>query len=244
MKLADYFERAWVISLPERRDRREQVTAQLEAFGMPLQPGKVEFFDAHRLPDAQGFPSPGAHGCFRSHLAVLERAIAAGCRNVLVFEDDVAFAPGCHAIEEDIARTLSETPWDVAYLGHSNAATHARPSFAPTRQVITGAHCYAVHGDCLVALRDFLRELLDRPPGHPRGGPMHYDGALRTFLVAHPERVALLCDPPLAFQSASKSDIAGGRWFDEVPALAGAVSLVRRLKTRWRQQFEFSRPHS
>lgn len=244
MTLADYFERAWIISLPDREDRRGQVVPQLESIGMPLQPGKVEFFDAFRPSDPQGFPSPGAHGCFRSHLAVLELAIAAGCRNVLVFEDDVAFSPVWTELEEDVERTLSQTPWDIAYLGHSSAITHEHHTFEPTRQVITGAHCYAVHGSCLVALRDFLQQMLERPPGHPQGGPMHYDGALRTFLVAHPERVALLSDPPLAFQSASKSDIAGGRWFDDVPALAGAVSLVRRLKTKWRQQFEFSRPHS
>lgn len=237
MQLSEYFEHTFVISLPERSDRRSQVAEELESIGMPLQPGKVEFFDAIRGEDPGGFPCAGAHGCFRSHLGAIERAIERDLNSVLILEDDVAFLPPLRALQPTITRTLAEIPWDLAFLGHCNPVTGSEYTLEPTTDPVRGAHCYGVHRRSMVDLRDFLRSVLTRPPGHPAGGPMHYDGALYTFHRFAPERIFLMSRPSLALQSASRSDIAGGRWFDDVPALTGAVSLMRRLKTRWRQQF-------
>src|SRR5690606_15681426 len=74
MALIDWFDRVYVISLASRTDRRKQMAAMLARAGVEICAGVVEFFDAVRSDAADGFPSPGARGCFLSHLAVLRRA--------------------------------------------------------------------------------------------------------------------------------------------------------------------------
>lgn len=236
MKLSEYLERTYVISLRERVDRRAHVTGELARVRLPVTPGRVDFFDAHRVSHAEGFPCTGAHGCFLSHLAVLESAAAQHLGNVLILEDDVAFRPMLTTLESEVVETLTSQPWDIAFLGHCNPTDSVVYRLQPTSRPVRGAHFYAVHGRCIPALAEFMRALLGRPAGHPDGGPMHYDGALYTFLRTHPDRIGLLSEPSLALQSASRSDIAGGRWFDDIEALTGAVQWVRRLKTRWRQR--------
>ncbi|MCI5210545.1 MAG: hypothetical protein D3910_17540 [Candidatus Electrothrix sp. ATG2] len=69
-----YFGKIYVINLPERVDRRREVTAALKRIGISFAPGKVELFPAIRPTEAAGFPSPGVRGCFLSHLSVLKKA--------------------------------------------------------------------------------------------------------------------------------------------------------------------------
>ncbi len=84
MSLAKFFEGTLVINLPERKDRRRQITRELEAVGMPLEPGGVEIFPAIRPSEARGFPSRGVRGCLLSQLGILESARGRGLKNVLI----------------------------------------------------------------------------------------------------------------------------------------------------------------
>ena len=98
------------INLQRRRDRNVRMRKQLA--GIAADKSKILRFEA-----IEG--RPGYIGCVKSHIAVLEMAIAEGWENVLILEDDVAF---CRT-EEDKARlnkyfaTLKNLRWDVAFLG-------------------------------------------------------------------------------------------------------------------------------
>ena len=85
----DAFDRIRIINLPHRRDRRNEMDRQLARVGLAGDP-RVAYFPAF-APSAPGlFASKGAHGCFLSHLSVLEQA-AAAVQSVLVLEDDCDF---------------------------------------------------------------------------------------------------------------------------------------------------------
>jgi glycosyl transferase, family 25 len=60
---------------------------------------------------------------------------------------------------------------------------------------------------------------MQRPYGHPAGGPQHYDGALTMFRVENKDLVRLIAVPNCWRQRSSRSDIHG-RWFDRGPEIA------------------------
>ncbi|WP_367026704.1 glycosyltransferase family 25 protein [Methylococcus sp. ANG] len=233
MPLMDYFDCCYVINLPERRDRRREMEKELERAGMPPESGRVEFFPAIRPESAGPFPSIGAHGCFMSHLGILREARGQGLRNVLILEDDLTFAAQFPAVEEKLLGELRETRWDFAFFGHvlelpeaGLDSAHLEPYAGP----IVTAHFYAVNGPVIERLLAFLDTLLQRPPGHPDGGPMHVDGAYSTFRQQNPDVVTLVAVPSLGWQRSSRSDIYPNRWYDRWPLVRDLVALARRGK--------------
>lgn len=89
-----------------------------------------------------------------------------------------------------------------------------RFNFIPANQHLMGSHFLAIRGEVLPFLIDYLKAMLGRPGGHPEGGPMHVDGAYSWFRAANPQYRTLLCDPPLAFQRSSRTDIHNNSWYD------------------------------
>jgi len=225
----DRFERKYVINLPQREDRRRETRAELARIACE----GVAFHPATRPADPNGFGSVGEHGCYLSHLAAWKRAC--GARSVLVMEDDIQFAHDY----ADRARIIDRLPddWDVLYIGHMQLpglkrapAGEGVASIDPDIEFI-GLHCYAINGRAVPRIIAAAEAFLSREHGHPDGGKMPIDGALnvarrqlglKTYAVV----------PPLAYQRASKTDIASHRWFDRIPALAGAISALRRLKNK------------
>jgi hypothetical protein len=223
--LLDTFDRIAVINLPERADRRRQVTRELARLGVAVDGRRVRFIEAIRPPGSGQFPSTGAHGCFLSHLKTLRQAQADGVRRLLVLEDDVMFGAEMRAAAA-LADALRGEGWQLAYPGHVQPAVAGPLRWLPTDAPLVCAHCYAVHGDALPILIDYLEACLARPAGHPKGGPMHFDGALTMLRQARPELVTLLASRSLAGQRSSRSDIIGPSWLDRLP-LAGAVRSLR-----------------
>lgn len=103
------FSRIVYINLAHRRDRNVRMKHQLRELNAPKE--KVIRFEGIKA-------TPGAVGCVKSHIAVLERAIAESWDDVLILEDDFEFMRD----EQSIARlntwltTLSALRWDVALL--------------------------------------------------------------------------------------------------------------------------------
>ena len=99
-------------SRPERWQRMQEKFA-ITTLGQERFPA----YDGARLilPPTWRF-SPGAYGCLQSHLAVIRRARAQGLPHVLIFEDDVVFAPDCHT---RFASAIAHVPadWDMLFLG-------------------------------------------------------------------------------------------------------------------------------
>jgi hypothetical protein len=232
MLITDYFDRIEVVNLPEREDRRKEMTRELETAGMPLKPGKVEIFPAIRPASPEGFPSIGARGCFLSHFTILKRARDEGLANVLVLEDDLAISDRFRAEQEGLVEQLRSTDWGFVYFGHNEEVESASPAvLRPFAEAMMTTHFYGVNRPLFDPLLEFLEALQKRPGGHPDGGPMHLDGAYSTFRLRHPEVVTLIAYPNLGWQRSSRSDVYPSKWFERLPVARQLVDWARACKT-------------
>lgn len=259
MRLREFFDRTYVINLPERTDRRRAITRELADFEMPLSPGAVEIFGAIRPTATDGFPTVGALGAFLSHMGVIRRARDLRLSNVLVLEDDLALSPRLRRIEDDLVEQLKRTEWGLVFLGYFPYQRRSSADYCgesePEAPVVLrklgeppllGAHFYAVNGPFVGRLVDFLERLLEErrkgPPPGVNDDPPALDGAypdcaLQLFRMQNPDVVTLIACPSLGWQRSSRSDITTGR-LDRVRWLGPVLRLVRPLKTHMRRIFE------
>ena len=233
MKIIDFFERAYVINLPSRMDRRKMIVQELKKAEMPLRPNKIEIFPAIRPDNAGGFPSIGVLGCFLSHLTILKRARDEGLANILIMEDDLKISEQFRSSQEILVDQLSQTDWGFVYFGHVEEVSEAGSPVTLqllSKSWLISAHFYGVNGAIFDRLLSFLEQLKDRPGGHPDGGPMHLDGAYSTFRAQNPDIVTLIASPNLGWQRSSRSDITTAHWFDKLPVLKQLATAARQSK--------------
>lgn len=220
-----------VINLPARADRRRQIGAELARLGLSLDHPAVTLFAAVRPAAAGPFPSIGARGCFLSHRAVLGMIAEEGWERALILEDDAAFPDGAATRLAAARDAAAGQDWGMIYGFAPEGTAGAGPLCRLDPQTgVMRSHFIALRGPVAAAAAAYLDAMLARPPGDPRGGPMHVDGAYSWFRRDHPEVLTLAALPPLALQRASRSDIAGPRWFDRLPLLATAAGALRRLR--------------
>jgi glycosyl transferase family 25 len=131
------------------------------ALGLGDRLQRIDAVDGRRIPesewtgfDARGFARrngrtclPGEYGCYRSHLAVLERIATRDEAAAVVLEDDVSFMPDSFARISRIADFLAG-PWAgrpalVKLVNHR--VSGFRPQIAPAPDVVLGR---TVHGPC------------------------------------------------------------------------------------------------
>src|SRR5689334_2435453 len=111
MELNDFFPHKVCINLDKRKDRWERMQAR---------------FAEHKIEQVIRFPAldgnnlnippvwddfPGAYGCLRSHLAVVEQAREEEQQSVLIFEDDAVLDPRLNARFAEYVDQLPED-WD------------------------------------------------------------------------------------------------------------------------------------
>ncbi|MDE1163424.1 MAG: hypothetical protein PW792_15985 [Acidobacteriaceae bacterium] len=231
-----FFDGIFVLNLPERSERLTATRAELQRLD-PAAAARLQVAPGVRATEAHGFPSIGAYGCFLGHLNILRNARDRGLERILVLEDDVSFDPELWKQDWPAVQTALETAaWHIASLGFEDSVSTPDSSGGPLLPVVEPlmlAHCYAVHGRTLAAMISFLEEMMAREPGDPAGGPMHYDGALFHYTRDCAGVVRLRPRISLAGQRSSRSDIAGGRWFDRgVPWLRKAAERLRGVKNR------------
>ena len=230
------FEQVRIINLPSRADRRKETIREFAHHGWHIPNSQVRFFDALSPQEAAGFPNAGVRGCFLSHLSVLREACQAGYHSVLVLEDDVAFTRDMDQQAQLAVDSLQDQDWDMAYFGHDYGDQPGPLHWIRIENPRQLAHCYAVNGRILPALVAFLEQILQRPAGHPDGGPMHFDGALATFIKRHPDVRALHCSRNLAYQRPSRTDLHQVSVLDRHVWFAPVKQLYRaakRLYWRW-----------
>lgn len=232
MQMTDFFDRTYVINLPDRVDRRKMMVQELTNAGMPLAPNKVEIFPGIRPTTLEGFPSLGVRGCFLSHVSILQTAKADRLSNVLIMEDDLTISDSFKSKQAALVRQLQETDWGFVYFGHieEDVPPSSTPLIPYAKPLVT-AHFYAVNGKILDRLLNFLDLVQQRPPGHPDGGPMHLDGAYSTFRAQNPDVLTLIAAPNLGWQRSSRSDIAPNAWFDRTPVLRQLAGIARAGKS-------------
>jgi glycosyl transferase, family 25 len=220
--LFDAFESIRILNLPHRTDRRREMLRELDKFGLGGD-RRVSFFAGSVLHDRGAFSSPGTHGCFMSHLALLKDAAQADQR-VLVLEDDCDFT----AEARDYALPAE---WDIFYGGYL-ADT---PEDLHNSNII-GAHCMGYSPRAAKMLADYLEQLLGPdiapdPVAAARGDydpaiKPPFDGAIVWFRRAHPELKTVFAE--VAVQRSSRSDIAGGNLLDRT--LPAAAAGARKAK--------------
>lgn len=231
--LRSLFDCIYVINLPDRIDRRREITAQLALIGLAGDP-LVAFFPAVRPTDPEDFGSLGERGCFLSHLGALKDAVAAGHRSILILEDDVDWTPAALARNARLD-ALRDTDWGFLHggRGHDRAAADGAISLVrlePERELLLG-HFIGLRGDVIARMVDYLEAMLQRPKGSPEGGPMHVDGAYSWFRRAHPEVAAYVCSPSVAQQRSSRSDISVPTGWRATRAADWARRILRPVRT-------------
>lgn len=234
-KVIDYFDHAYVINLRDRTDRRRQVINEFQRIGIDLPSKKIDFFTAARPPDRGNFPSVGIRGCFNSHRSILQLADQNNVRNVLVFEDDVCFRDVGERFENQLVAKLDQENWDLAFLGYLKPADEALAGpLIPWRHDILGTHCYAVNGHFIRTMIKYMNDCEKRPRDHPDGGPMPVDGVYNHIRYLDRSIKLLLSVPCLAHQRNSRTDVAPGRFFDEIVWLRQLAVGMRSIKHRIR----------
>jgi GR25 family glycosyltransferase involved in LPS biosynthesis len=104
-----FFDRAYCISLDERKDRRQEAERQLRSVGLL---GRVEFVIV------QKHPVDNERGIYESHLECFRRGIGAGARSMLVFEDDIVFDRFSPRVLANCVHFLStHDDWKIFFFG-------------------------------------------------------------------------------------------------------------------------------
>jgi glycosyl transferase family 25 len=242
-RIIEYFDRAYIINLEDRLDRREEVIQEFGQLGINVPNQNVRFYTAKRLTEKGLFPDVGTRGNFTSHRNVLRLASQDGLRNVLVFEDDVSFRDCTASLEDQIVTQLARNAWDIVYFGYllpSDTGLEGGPLVDFPKEIV-GAHFYAVNCDFINPLLQFMDQCEVRPAGHPDGGPMTADGALNHIRFLIPDMRVLLAVPSLAHQRSSRTDIHPTRIFDRTVILRPLIRRARAIKHKLRMAVERSR---
>jgi hypothetical protein len=202
----------------------------LSSLGLDRASAGIRVFAAAQFAEPAGFPSIGVRGCYMSHLTLIEHCAQSG-KSAMIFEDDVHFNLDGLERSPSLAEQVANQHWDIIYFG--NVLTLVPGSVA--LELFTGElpclHWYGISPSFAARLAPYLRDSLKRETGHPEGGRIHVDGAINDFRRKNPDVVALRCNPSLAGQFASRTDLGMEKWFDNVPVVRDLVERVRSLKS-------------
>lgn len=222
------FDRIVVVTLARRPDRLagflERVRAANAYIAYRVEPELA--VDGELCPPPDWWrTTPGAWGCYRSHLRIIEDALQDGVESVLVFEDDATFVDDFTARAIEFFEALP-ADWGQAYLGGQHLA-RARPA-APG--VLAGVnvnrtHAYALRGPR--GLETAYRWLCSSSRWQDRHHVDHQFGRLHR----NGELLAYAPEQWLCGQAADEaSDVSGkpvaARWWQ--PAAHRGPRLVRR----------------
>lgn len=238
----DDFPAAYLINLPERTDRLKRASKELVGIGWKVGTAGVQLFAARKFTDRAGFPNAGARGCFHSHMDCLQNAMSRGQPNVMLLEDDIAFASCLPKLTTPILSQLRAISWDFCYLGHEQTGdlprANSKTSDVKLRSYsgdILQSHWVMVNGRILCRLVAHLERVAAGTEGDQEYGPMPIDGAYNIFRRKNPDVRTVIAVPKLGWQFSSRSDIAP-RHFDNWRWARPLTTSIRHLKyiaSRW-----------
>jgi hypothetical protein len=233
-KLIDYFDCGYIITLPDRIDRRGAVEREFARIGIDVPTASVRFFYGSRPTERGEFYAIGAKGSFYSHRNVLKLALKNRAKNVLVFEDDVAFRNKTEHIDQ-ILDLLSKIQWDIIYFGYCSPRDEGLtgPLHAWPGDTI-GGHFYAVNGPFISEMIKYMDECEERPRDHPDGGPSGRDGAYNHLRYVRKSTRVFIAVPNLAYQRSSRTDIGTLRLYDQIICLRSAIRFLREMSHKIR----------
>lgn len=234
-RLVEWFDRAYIINLRDRVDRRRDTEREFRKIGLEIPNSQIQFYTASRPTEKAGFPSLGARGSYTSHRDVLDLALTDNLKNVLIFEDDILFRGIDASTLDSILHRLSQESWDLVYFGYGNPRSDllTGPLTIWSGETI-GGHFYAVNGRFISTMSSYMHECETRNAGHPLGGPTFRDGAYNNIRRLNPQVRTFLAVPSLGTQRSSRTDLHPLKIYDRLNWLAPAMRSLRGFRTRLR----------
>jgi glycosyl transferase, family 25 len=230
-QLIEYFDRAYIINLVDRADRRRQVEREFHRVGIKIPDKRVQFYNAVRPTDKGRFEDIGTRGCFESHRAILETADREGFQDILIFEDDVSFRDVGSIFEQKLIERLSSEEWDLVFFGYSKPSEDSLTGpLMRWQKDILGAHFYGINGRFIRRMLQYMNDCELRPRDHPDGGPMPADGVYNHIRYIDPSIRLFVAVPNLAYQRSSRTDIARQHILDDAVWLRPAMLGIRAVK--------------
>lgn len=236
------FDHVAIVNLASRPDRRAEMARELAGIGTGFDDPRIRLFEGIRPDEAGGFRSVGARGCFLSHLGVLRDALLAGHQRIVLFEDDLDFAPGIDRLLPSALDALDRRGFGIFYGGYAVPDVEeggpvlkkpliAVPPDLPVRQ----AHFVGFERGTIERLVPYLELMAARPAGSSAGGPMDIDEAYGWFRAAHPDLMTWLAHPQLGVQRPSAADVDAPGLLDRLPLPRPARRAVRAVSRVWRR---------
>lgn len=106
----EFFDAIYCINLYDRIDRYNSSKKLFKKHNIP-----VKYYRTHKHPEG------GLHGCFESHINVINLAYNSGAKNVLIFEDDIQDCnQNVNIIKINLKKAINfmkNKTWDIFYLG-------------------------------------------------------------------------------------------------------------------------------
>ena len=106
----EFFDDIYCINLYDRIDRYNSSKKLFKKYNIP-----VKYYHTHK------HPKGGLHGCFESHINVINLAYNSGAKNVLIFEDDIQDCnQDVNRIKINLKKAINfmkNKTWDIFYLG-------------------------------------------------------------------------------------------------------------------------------
>ena len=177
------FEKTFCINLDRRPERWEEFCLELPKpfpFNMP---------ERYRAIDGQLCQPPewwqsglGAWGCYRTHLAILEKCLNENIKSVLIFEDDCIFPEDINFRLQDF---LDELPkrWRMLYFGGEHLEKPKKfNKWVYEATNINRTHAYAIRGNFIQKVYNHLCRV-DWKPKH------HIDHHLGRFQKEQSKRI-------------------------------------------------------
>lgn len=211
-----FFDAVFVINMDDRPDRWETVIQTLTAYGFSnvervsaCRPNLSDIseddvadfnYGPDRTLDFDAY-SQGAIGCLQSHRKVLDLAIKKGCKNYLVFEDDVILKENTQEQLNRAIAELSGLDWDMFYLGGRH---RSRRKVTPAGRELKRIFCtYTTHA---YAVNKGFYGQLSQELSQCKAEIDHFYAE-----QIHPKYNCFCIGDDIAFQSGSESSIKGGR---------------------------------
>lgn len=144
MQLNEFFPYQVCINLDRRLDRWQRIQERFSEHGID-RVMRFSALDGTKVEIPSAWNSyPGAYGCLRSHLAVVEQARESGQPSVLIFEDDAVLAADFNAKFADYSEQVPED-WDMLFFG----AIHGLPITKVSGNIIRLTHSLSTYAYAL-----------------------------------------------------------------------------------------------
>jgi GR25 family glycosyltransferase involved in LPS biosynthesis len=197
-----FFDKIYCISIAERTDRRDEAKRQFASVGLL---DRVEFVVVKK------HATSAEQGCYLSHVACLQRAIAAGAEHILIFEDDIIFKGVRNARLKEVTDFLrGNSNWNILFLGcivRRSLKTSNRSIVKIKYQCLS--HAYAVN-------RQFAESVVAKP----------WQGIPYDALLAQMNQNFYAVYPSFSFQSNSPTD---NKFFiDKLRRMLGGLFFIQR----------------